>query len=264
MNEPDTGLRRERSRELAALAAATAAVGLLLLVTEPVPQDPAYHDFADARALWGVTNFWNVVSNLPFLVVGLLGLARSGLTSGRSPNLAPEYRVFFTGVTLTAFGSAYYHLAPSNATLVFDRLPMTVAFAGLVGLAVGLYVARRHAHPITVAWLVLGVLSVAYWAATEARGGGDLRLYAVVQFVPMAVLPCLLLDRRRRLPLNRYFWFLAAAYAMAKLAEHFDHETYALLPLSGHSLKHLLAALGAGGLIAALARTPARGVEPSD
>jgi hypothetical protein len=236
---------------------------LLFLLTGPVPQDPGYHHFADTRALAGVPNFWNVLSNLPFLIVGLAGLARCPIPAARASGLAPEYGAFFCGVALTAFGSAYYHLAPSNATLVWDRLPMTIAFAGLVGLLIGLHVARRLAHALTLAWLALGILSVTYWAATEARGAGDLRLYAFVQFAPLAVLPFLLLDPRRKLPVNRSFWLLAAAYAAAKFAEHFDREIFALAPLSGHSLKHLLAALGAATLIPAVSRTPARDSLPS-
>jgi hypothetical protein len=242
--------------------AATAGV-LLFLLTGAVPQDPAYHRFADTGALAGVPNFWNVLSNLPFLIVGIAGIARCRMSVARGSGLAPEYGVFFCGVALTAFGSAYYHLAPANATLVWDRLPMTVAFAGLVGLLTGLYVSHRLAHTLTIAWLVLGVLSVTYWAATEARGAGDLRPYAFVQFAPLVVLPFLLLDPRRNLVTNRYLWLLVAAYGAAKFAEHFDREIFALAPLSGHSLKHLLAALGAAALIPAVTRTPARESLPS-
>lgn len=256
VNGPEAAGRAPRRHTYAALGSAVVALLLLFLVTEPVPQDPAYHRFADARTILGVPNFWNVMSNLAFLVVGLAGIAQSANAPVRSTGLTPEYRVFFAGVALTAFGSAYYHLAPSNATLVWDRLPMTVAFAGLVGLLHGLYVSRRHAHAATVAWLALGVLAVAYWAITEAGGTGDLRPYAIVQFAPLVALPLFLLDRRRRIVLNRYFWFLAACYAAAKLAEHFDHEVFALLKFGGHSLKHLFAALGAMGLVAALPHTP--------
>lgn len=253
MNDPDAG-----TRAWLVAAAAVAAGFALLAVTEPVPQDPAYHEFADGRRLLGIPNFWNVLSNLPFLIVGLLGIERSLRPATRASGLAPEYCVFFAGVALTTFGSAYYHLWPSNATLVWDRLPMTVAFAGLVGLVAGVYLSRRHAHAVTVAWLLLGSLSVAYWAVTEARGAGDLRPYAFVQFAPLLALPLLLLDRRRQRVMNRYFWLLAAAYTAAKIAEHFDHEIFSDAPLSGHSLKHLLAALAAAVLIAAVPHTPAR------
>ena len=40
----------------------------------PIAQDPTYHQFADQRTLLGIPNFWNVVSNLPFVLVGAMGL----------------------------------------------------------------------------------------------------------------------------------------------------------------------------------------------
>ena len=107
--------------------AAVAVGGAFLL--DPIPQDPAYHAFADRGALFGVPNFWNVATNLPFLVVGLLGWSR--LRRIGDAELATHYRVLCTAIALVALGSGWYHLAPSNASLVWDRLPMTVAFTTL-------------------------------------------------------------------------------------------------------------------------------------
>src|SRR3984957_8411077 len=52
------------------------AVSLVALLL-PLPRDQGYHDFADQRILLGVPNFWNVVSNIPFIVIGALGLRQS-------------------------------------------------------------------------------------------------------------------------------------------------------------------------------------------
>ena len=49
-----------------------AGLGIVSLIglgfLPPIAQDPLYHAFADQRALLGVPHFWNVVSNLPFVL----------------------------------------------------------------------------------------------------------------------------------------------------------------------------------------------------
>ena len=102
-----------------------------------MPQPLSYHAFADCRAIWSIPNFFNVVSNLPFLVGGVAGLAVIWNGGGRFIDRREQlpYLVFFLGALLTSLGSAYYHLAPDNPRLVWDRLPMTLGFAGLVSAA---------------------------------------------------------------------------------------------------------------------------------
>jgi Ceramidase len=112
---------------LVAAVGAVAIIGAFLL--DPIPQDPAYHAFADDARRLGVPNFWNVATNLPFLFIGLAGLARVQCLS--DPLLDLHYRVFCIGVALVALGSAYYHFDPSTPALVWDRLPMTIAFMAL-------------------------------------------------------------------------------------------------------------------------------------
>jgi hypothetical protein len=93
--------------------------------------------FADCRTIWSIPNFFNVFSNLPFLVGGAMGLTIiwKGGGSFIDPREQLPYLVFFLGALLTSAGSAYYHLAPENVRLVWDRLPMTLGFAGLVSAA---------------------------------------------------------------------------------------------------------------------------------
>jgi hypothetical protein len=221
----------------------------------PIPQDQSYHAFADGRTQLGVANFQNVASNLPFLVVGALGLARllrRGAVSPDGPVLEPAERwplvVLFAGVLLTAFGSAYYHLAPDNDRLVWDRLPMTVAFMGffasMIGDRIGVRVGKWLLWPLV--WL--GFASVVMWHTGEQRGAGDLRLYAFVQFYPLATIPLLLYLFPARYTRGGDVMIALAWYLLAKVLEAgpVDHGIYMAGQLtSGHALKHLAAAAGA-------------------
>lgn len=250
-----------------ALVAATAAVLIaVFLFTPPIPQDPAYHDFADSRTLLGVPNFWNVASNLPFLVVGLFGitvvLRRDHVII--QPGLETAYVVFFSGIFLTAFGSGWYHLVPGNDSLVWDRLPMTVGFAGLFAIIVGEFISASIGRAIVVPLLLAGVASVEYWAWTEARGLGDLRPYAIVQFLPMALIPFILLLYRPAVGTARHFWWMLLFYVLAKIAEFFDGPVFALGGVvSGHTVKHLFAAVTPAILVYALLQRSARPSRPS-
>ena len=132
-------------RSIALIIAALLATAAFFYVVPPIPQPPAYHEFADQRALLGVANFWNVTSNLPFLVIGFWGMSFVFRHSASvcMAGLELAYIVFFAGIALTAAGSAWYHLSPSNDSLVWDRLPMTVSFAGLFSIIVGEYLTPR-------------------------------------------------------------------------------------------------------------------------
>ena len=227
-----------------------------MFVVAPIPQDPAYHLFADRRALFGLPNFWNVASNLPFFVIGAVGLAGAGRLA--SQDLRLHFFVFCTAVMLVAIGSAYYHLEPSTPALVWDRLPMTVAFMTLLSAVIADRISWVLGRALLWPLVVIGIASIAWWVRSEAAGAGDLRPYALVQFLPMLLIPLLLLWRGEGLSAQR-LWMALAAYATAKLAEHFDAEILAATGgLSGHSLKHLLAALAAWWLLRAFQGAPAR------
>jgi hypothetical protein len=237
-------------------AAAVVVVVAGFLLTSPIPQDPAYHQFADARRLFAVDNFWNVASNLPFLIVGLWGFVyvfRHG-ESTCLPGLEAAYIVFYTGIFLTAFGSGYYHLRPENDPLVWDRLPMTIGFAGLFSIIVGEFVSVRIGRLLVIPLLLIGAASVEYWAFTEARGAGDLRPYAVVQFLPMLLIPAILLIYKPAIGAAKYYWLMISFYILAKIFEHFDAAIYAAgILVSGHTLKHFSAAMAPAIVLYALA-----------
>jgi hypothetical protein len=230
-------------REYLPIAVAATAIAAMAFV-KPIPQDLEYHAFADARVLFSIPNFWNVMSNLPFAIVGLAGLVCtvSGNRDGLSPLLRPAYAIFFTGVLLTGFGSAFYHLAPENGTLIWDRLPMTLAFMGLFAMIIGEHVSLRRGRQLLLPLLLAGAASVAFWAITETRGSGDLRPYALVQFLPVILIPLILLTYRSQYDRTAFIWWAVGIYAASKVLEHFDHEIYSLIGIiSGHSLKHLVA-----------------------
>lgn len=196
----------------------------------------------------GIPNALNVLSNLPFLIFGLWGagiLFASMLRQGYEARRF-LYLVFFIGFALVALGSGYYHLWPSNDTLVWDRLPITIAFMALLSAAIAEMIDPVPAIRLLPVFLLIGAFSVFYWDYTEQIGQGDLRLYGLVQFLPMLLIVLMLWLYER--PENFVTYIVAAAlcYGLAKLFEEFDMATYrSLVVVSGHSLKHLFAS-GAG------------------
>ena len=212
----------------------------------PIPQDAAYHQFADKNSYYGVSNFWNVLSNLPFLLTGLLGLW--DIDRGRLailPEFRAGYLTFFIGVALVGPGSAYYHWTPDNASLLWDRLPMTIAFMALFVIVIAEYLSVAAARRLLWPMVSVGIFSVFYWHVTELKGHGDLRPYVVVQFLPILLMPLILLFFQPTFSGAAYLCVMIGAYAGAKLAESLDEPIFRLLHvISGHSIKHLLAALG--------------------
>ena len=231
----------------------TIIIALLLLsifglsLLDPIAQNPAYHDYGDQRTIFGIPYFWNVLSNLPMLFIGAYGLWQCAQNWSRRPPGVVRWipLVLSGGIFITCFGSAYYHWAPGNATLLWDRLPMTLMFMSLFALLMYDYLGRR-AGTVTF-WLAipLGIVSVLYWHFTEAAGSGDLRPYALVQFFPMLAAPVLILFYPGKVPYVRYILLIIGWYAAAKVCEYFDKEIYEALGFwSGHTLKHLIGAIG--------------------
>jgi hypothetical protein len=225
----------------------TAGLAIAALLVPAMPQPLSYHAFADCRAFWAIPNFFNVISNLPFLVGGALGLGL--LWNGRGAFLDQReqlpYLVFFLGAFLTCFGSAYYHAAPDNARLVWDRLPMTLGFAGLVSAAIAervdLKLGLRALWPL----LLLGVITVIYWYATERAGRGNIIPYAAYQtWSIVAIVWVIVAFPARRYSHGGLLAWAAVWYGLAKIFETFDLQVYRIMGgiLSGHTIKHVLAA----------------------
>ena len=238
---------------LLGLAAIAVVVAWLL---PPIPQDPAYHAFADQRAALGIPNAANVVSNAGFAVVGALGL---GWLVARRRELAPREGAaalaMFAGVFLTALGSAYYHLAPDNARLLWDRLPITLVLMALFALVIGDRVDARAGGILLLPLLAGGAASAVSWHASELAGRGDLRLYGLVQFFPMLAVPLVLILFPARSTGAGWLWSALALYAAAKAAEAGDGWLFVVTgTVSGHTVKHVVSALAAACLLAMLVR----------
>lgn len=241
------------TRAEASLFFAVLALSLLAAFAPPLAQDPHFHDLADQRTWLGIPCALDVLSNLPFALFGLLGLhvlrrVPAGALRTTQRQLAA---LFFAGLILTAGGSGWYHWAPDNAGLAVDRLGMTVAFAGLLGLGVAAHVGARAAWWFTGVVLLGGPLSVGVWAAS-----GNLLPWAVLQGGGMVLL--LVLAFMQPLPgaLAVRWGAVIAIYVVAKAAEQYDAAVFAATGeiVSGHSLKHLVAAWAAWPVITALHR----------
>jgi hypothetical protein len=229
-----------------ALVGLTVLFAVAAFVVPAMPQPLAYHAFADGRTLWGIANFFNVESNVPFLIAGALGLFLIGRGGGRfiDPREKLPYVVFFVGAALTCFGSSYYHLAPDNPRLVWDRLPMTLGFSGLVAAAVVERVDLKLGLRVLWPMQLIGVLTVVYWSVTEQAGAGNVIPYAAFQFWSIAVIVLVMsVFPAKRYTHGRLLAWAALWYGLAKVFETFDPQVYRVLggTLSGHSIKHVLA-----------------------
>ena len=237
---------------LFSLAAATA---IALASHGAIPQPADYHAFADARGWLGLPNAANVLSNLPFALIGARNLWR--LSAVQNSRARSAWLCFCAALACTGLGSAFYHWAPANASLVLDRLPIAWACAALLCAFLSERVDARWGQASTLcAAFIAATASVAWWWFSEGQGHGDLRPYLYLQFLPMLLVPaalCMKLRVRQNGGVPDAAWWAALPlYAAAKLMELADHSVFdALLFTSGHTLKHLLAAAAALCLVRA-------------
>ena len=243
------------SKKIGAIILLGSALLMLVigLALSPIPQPQSYHHFADQRAWLGINNAWNVLSNLPFALAGMWGLFLLFFHS-KIQFIENRERWFWIGISLglilVALGSSYYHLAPDNSRLVWDRLPITLVFMSFVAALIS---DRINSHLAFWLWpflLAIGLVSVLQWYVSELHGAGDLRLYAAVQAYTGLVAWVMLL-----LP-SHYTraWdivIIVLFYGLAKIFELYDHPIYQFSGgiISGHTLKHVAAALASFWLI---------------
>jgi hypothetical protein len=236
----------KRSHRLYLLALLTLLAFIVMLTLKPISQATAYHHFCDTRTLWGIPNFANVISNFPFLVIGIAGLARLRRNFVAAP-IRASYCCLFIGIALTGIGSTYYHWSPNDDTLVFDRLPITIVFMSLLAAVTGESIGPRMAAVTLIPLLLAGAGSIWWW-----HYSGDLRPYVLVQYYPILLIPAILLlfpsqaGNRGWPPL---LWAIGW-YALAKVFDQLDCPIYSLGGLvSGHTLKHLAAAVSTALLV---------------
>jgi hypothetical protein len=225
------------------------AVALAVALLPPFPQPQEYHRFADARAWFGVPNSLDVVSNFAFFAVAIAGLSAvlrpAADRAGRLP-----YALFFLALAATAFGSAWYHLAPDNARLFWDRLPISICFAALLSAVVAERLGLK-------AWLLLFALLMAtgagtvwYWLWSETRGIGNVLPYFAFQLYVLLAILLLMRLYPPRYSRGADLYRVVLLYGAALAAELLDRYIFAIGEvISGHTLKHLLAALATYQLV---------------
>jgi hypothetical protein len=226
------------------------AVSLLsvtvLCFLPPIPLGPGYHDFTDRRIFLQIPNYLDVLSNIPFMIVGLWGLLWL-LRRSSKPSFAVEqeripYFVFFAGVALTGAGSFWYHMAPDDNRLPWDLMPMTCSFMSILASIIMERISVKAGLRVLLPLLVFGVASVAYWYLTERQGHGDYRFYLFVQFFPPLLIALIIALFPARYTGTRYLVVAFIFFVLAKLFELFDKQIYSFTRMiSGHSLKHITA-----------------------
>jgi hypothetical protein len=235
----------------------TLAMIAAMAVHGRIPDPAHYHAFADQSATFGIPHAADVLSNLGFALVAIWGWLTlwPRRTSEQLRSGWPGYRLFLIGLFLTAFGSAFYHLAPDNPRLIWDRLPIALVCAGLL---VGVRGDTRPGAKTDIETIVLAlyaVASVAWWAITDRHGAADLRPYLLLQGLPLILIP--LWQAIHRAPRTDRIAFGAALvlYMLAKTAEVFDHQIATALGfVTGHSLKHLIATTATAAVVWGLTR----------
>jgi hypothetical protein len=215
------------------------AAAIAMAFLQSIPQPQRYHDFADQRTIFGVPHGLNVLSNLTFLISGLIGLwfvLRAGVTLDAGTRWA--LATIFFGLVLTTFGSAYYHFAPDDQRLVFDRIPITIVLAGCIATVI----ADRFGG--ATAWSVAALIAIGLWTVHHWTATGDLRWYALYQGLTFVVAAMLLLLFPSRNGATPAIAIALLGNVAAKLFELLDQPIYALGGVvSGHTLKHLAAGL---------------------
>jgi len=232
-----------------------ALLGILGVVTlawyGPIAQDQSYHHFADQRSWLGIPNAGDVISNLAFALVALAAIPVLGRATWAVPSDRWPWIISVGTLLMTALGSGYYHWAPADGPLFWDRLPLSLTIAALAAATLGERCSPRRTPQLLAVLLPLAALATCSW-----RWSGDLRPYAIAQFLPLLTIAWLALAVPARYDRSRDPLIAALFYLAAKLGEHFDAQILAALggTVSGHTLKHLAAALGGWWLVRMLER----------
>jgi len=219
-------------------------IGIAIVFSmKPIAQSIDYHNFIDSQTIFTIPNFNNVLSNAGFILLGCFGFTRAKIKNRKSNLLY----FLLGGILLTGIGSGYYHWNPNNTTLVFDRLPMVVVFMTFFTFIIANYINDTKHKTYFTLLLGTGIASVLYWSYTESTGTGDLRPYVLVQFLPLLLIPIILLLFKKKNNNTYYIFPVLAFYILAKLSEYFDEFIYTISKeiISGHSIKHFLAAIAA-------------------
>lgn len=230
---------------------------VLAAILPPIPQPHAYHQFVDQRAFWSIPNFFNVISNLIFLWVGIVGLVflkRLRMNTVQQTFAVMQerrpYLIVFMSVLMVSMGSAYYHWMPENSTLFWDRLPIAIGMMALLAATIVERIGIKQGLRALPLLIMIGIASVVHWYWSERQGEGNLNFYIVVQFSSIVLIVLLAALFPSRYSRGADIYGVIALYGLAKFAEVLDEPIYQLGQIiSGHTLKHLLAGLAVYGLL---------------
>jgi len=227
--------------KLALLISVATTCVLLVFMMSPIAQDTNYHNFIDNTTCLNISNFNNVISNLGFIILGVYGLIYNMKKIADNALVL----ILLLGLLLTGIGSGYYHWEPNNFTLVFDRLPMVIVFMSFFIFIISTYISKKHLLIYGSILMLMGFGSVLYWSYTESFNEGDLRPYILVQFLPMVLIPLILIIFKNKKNKSFYIFPVFGCYLLAKLFEYFDKEVFTFTNeiISGHTLKHIISAI---------------------
>jgi hypothetical protein len=230
----------------------------LMLLHGPIRQLEHYHEFADHSFWAGIPHAADVLSNLGFALVALWGAFRLWPKRNHAAVRAGwiDYSVFLIALLLTSVGSTYYHLAPDDWRLVWDRLPIALACAALLAGVRAQLVPRVNAKSEVIGLTMFAFASVAWWYVGQLGGSGDLRPYLLLQAAPLVLIPLWQAIHGASRGDRLWFGFALVLYVLAKIAEVHDHEIQSTLGwITGHTVKHLLASAAAWVLVTRLVRS---------
>jgi hypothetical protein len=236
-----------RRARLGVIAVMTLAVIIAVVALPPLPQPKSYGQFVDQRTFWGIKNFLDVASNLPFLLIGAWALVFLARPRQHARAFAESferwpYIVCFFAIAMVSAGSAYYHLAPDNARLFWDRLPMSIGFMALFCAVVAERIDAKWGLYLLIPLVMIGAGSVVHWRWSASQGAENLIPYIAVQYGSIAIMLIITMLFPSRYTRGADVYVVVAIYTAAKVAESLDAQIYALGQLiSGHTLKHLLA-----------------------
>jgi hypothetical protein len=238
----------DRRTRLWVLTAVLVMISAGLGFVPRIPVGVTYHEFADQRTILGIPRGFDVLSNIPFVLVGIWGsiflLRRVNQGAFSEVWERIPYLVFFAGVTLTGLGSGYYHLTPGNSRLIWDLLPMTFSFVAIVDATIVERISTKAGARLLVPLMTLGAASVVYWYVGELQAHGDLRFYLFVQFCPVVVIAVIIGLFPARYSRTQDLMLAFLFYVLAKLFEMLDGPIYSVVQIvSGHTLKHITAGL---------------------
>ena len=221
------------------------AMGVVLMPR--IAQWNSYHNFADKRVIFGIPHFGDVITNLAFLVAGLYGwkqVSSASAAAFRTTSERSMYGAFCCICMLLCFGSGYYHWSPSNETLFWDRGCMAAGFTALFAIFIAERVDASFGSRCFWPMIAAGVSAAYSWRLSEDAKRGDLRYYVAAQYIPVVMVPVLLLLYKHTYTQTYKLWLAFGLLLFSKGVEFVDRLTFwlTLHTISGHAIHHLAAA----------------------